>query len=375
MRKIFLIVLGLSMLAGLSACSIDVSQPATMNVPSPNIDATPAPGLVTDSTSSPSGSARSVTWATLHLAGRLVYIRLSSNNDIPELNIETLDLTTGEIRKVFTAPEDAWIYYSAVSPDGKELVISYVPSSASSASRNQVLYRLPMDGSAGPKRVITPPSESDQYIQAEWSPDGKYLYYVHNKYSTQPGGEVFPKYEIFRMRYPDGEPEKILDHAFWPRLSPDSSKLVYVSLDPVSGVNELLLANADGTNAQVVNTGSLQDTGIIDAPFFTPDGQSIIFSAPDPTQSYRPNWLDRLMGVQLAKAHGAPADWWTIPVTGGEPTRLTQIQAINLFARMSPDHQHLVSYSNNGLFVMELDGSNLTSITPDPSGSTVDWLP
>jgi Tol biopolymer transport system component len=177
------------------------------------------------------------------------------------------------------------------------------------------------------------------------------------------------------MKYPDGEPEKILDHAFWPRISPDSSKIVYVSLEPVSGVNELFLANADGTNAQVVNTGGLQETGIMDAPFFTPDGQSIIFSAPDPTRSYQPNWLDRLMGIQMAKAHGAPADWWIVQVTGGEPTRLTQIQASNLFARMSPDRQHLVSFSINGLFVMELDGSNLTSITPDPSGSTVDWLP
>ena len=126
---------------------------------------------------------------------------------------------------------------------------------------------------------------------------------------------------------------------------------------------------------KVVSTGSLQATGITDAPFFTPDGQSIIFSAPDPAQSYQPNWLDRFMGVQIAKAHGAPADWWMVPITGGEPKRLTQIQAVNLFARMSPDGQHMVSFSLNGLFVMELDGSNLTSITPDPSGSTVDWLP
>jgi len=374
MRKIFSILLGLCMFPGLTGCSIEVNQPTPAVAVSPNIVATLPPDAGAVSTSAPSGS-RPVTWANLNLTGRLVYIRLSSSDDIPELNIETLDLTTGDIRKVFTAPEDAWIYYSAVSPDGKELVISYTPPSAASASRNQMLYRLPMDGSAGPELVITPPGESDQYIQAEWSPDGKHLYYVHNNFSTLPADQVFPNYEIVRMAYPDGEPEKIIDHAFWPRISPDSSKMVYVSLDPVSGVNELFLANADGTNAQVVSTGSLQETGIIDAPFITPDGQSIIFSAPDPAQAYQPNWLDRLMGVQIAKAHGAPADWWIVPITGGEPARLTQIQAINLFARMSPDGRHLVSYSLNGLFVMGLDGSNLTSITPDPSGSTVDWLP
>jgi hypothetical protein len=81
------------------------------------------------------------------------------------------------------------------------------------------------------------------------------------------------------------------------------------------------------------------------------------------------------MGVQIAKAHSLPSDWWNVPITGGEPARLTQIQSANLFARMSPDNQHLVSYSMQGLFVMGLDGSTLTSIIPDPSGSTVDWLP
>ena len=160
-----------------------------------------------------------------------------------------------------------------------------------------------------------------------------------------------------------------------PRVSPDSSKLVYVSVDPVTGKNDLFVANTDGTNAQEIDLGSLQASSIKDAPFFTSDGQSVLFNAPGPTQSYQPNWLDRLMGVQIAKAHGLPSDWWSVPVSGGEPRRLTQIQSMYLFARMSPDKQHVVSYSMQGLFVMDLDGSNLTSIIPDPSGNTVDWLP
>jgi len=289
--------------------------------------------------------------------------------------METLDLATGEIRKIFTVPEDGWIYYAAVSPDGKQLIISYVASFQSNSTTNQALYILPMDGSAAPRLFITPATQYDQYLQVEWSPDGKYVYYVYNDYHAQPADQIYPSYKIFRVAYPDGQPEQIVENAFWPRVSPDGSRLVYVSLDPASGLSELFLANADGSNARVINLAGPHSTDIKDAPIFSPDGQSILFSAPSPGQSYQPNWFDKLMGVRIAKAHSIPSDWWSVPITGGEPKRLTAIQSTNLFASLSPDQKHLVSYSLEGLFVMELDGSNLTALIPDPGGSTVNWLP
>ena len=364
------------MMLGLIGCSIDVSQPTAETLPasSASVESTPALGL-DPATPSVAGSTRPVTWAGLNLTGRLVYSRLSSNNDTSALSLETLDLVSGAIRTIFTAPEDAWVYYSTVSPDGKQLIISYVPPFDSNPSRNQALYMLPMDGSHPPQLVSMPPTPYDQYLQVEWSPDGKYLYYVYNNYNAQPADQIYPSYKIFRMAYPDGQPEKIVDNAFWPRISLDSSRLVYVSLDPVSGMSELFLANADGSNAQAINITGSQKEGIKDAPIFSPDGQSIFFSAPSPSQSYQPNWFDKLTGVQIAKAHSVPSDWWLVPISGGEPARLTAIQSTNLFACLSPDQRHLVSYSMEGLFVMELDGSNLTALIPDPGGNTVNWIP
>ena len=376
MKRNLSAALYLLVIFSLCGCSLDVSQPTVESSP-PNtilVDATPALGL-NETASPPSGSSRPVTWAGLNLTGRLVYGRLSSSNDISALSMETLDLTTGEIRTIFTVPEDGWIYYAAVSPDGKQLIISYVASFQSNSTINQALYILPMDGSEPPRLFITPPTQYDQYVQVEWSPDGKYVYYVYNNYNAQPAGQIYPSYKIFRVAYPDGQPEQIVENAFWPRVSPDSSRLVYVSLDPASGLSELFLANADGSNARAINLASSQNSGIKDAPIFSPDGQSILFSAPSPGQSYQPNWFDKLMGVRIAKAHSVPSDWWSVPITSGEPTRLTQIQSTGLFASLSPDQKHLVSYSLEGLFVMELDGSNLTALIPDPGGSTVNWLP
>ena len=82
------------------------------------------------------------------------------------------------------------------------------------------------------------------------------------------------------------------------------------------------------------------------------------------------------VGIQVAKAHDVPSDWWSMPVTGGAPTRLTQIQTINLFARISPDKNHIASLSGEGIFVMNWDGSNLTQLAVDPGVSgTVSWIP
>ena len=228
-----------------------------------------------------------------------------------------------------------------------------------------------------PQPLFTPPTPDDRYTQAEWSPDGKYIYFVHyNNIEFRNTGQLDPGYDIQRMRFPDGQVEKIAANAFWPRLSTDSSKLVYIFVDPDSRKTELSVANADGSNPQRVALSDRPSQEILDAPIFSPDGKFILFSVPGPGQSYQPNWFEKLVGIQVAQAHNVPSDWWSVPVTGGVPTQLTNIQTINLFASISPDQQHIASLSGEGLFVMDLDGSNLTQVISDPEvHGTVSWIP
>ena len=82
-----------------------------------------------------------------------------------------------------------------------------------------------------------------------------------------------------------------------------------------------------------------------------------------------------LMGIQVVKAHEIPSDWWSVPVAGGAPTRLTQLQTIRLFVSISPDKKHIASLSGEGIFVMDQQGSNLTQLLLDPGVSgTVNWI-
>jgi Tol biopolymer transport system component len=351
----------------LCSCSVEVEQ----SIATPQAGDTP----VIVSTSAIPVTHVPVTWAHLNLTGKLVYLNSVMEGEELTSNIQMLDLATGEIATIFSV-SPAWIYYAAISPDTKTLVISYAPPRQTGSSSVRSLYILPMDGSAEPQPLFSPSTPADRYTQAEWSPDGKHIYYVHYNQDELSQSQYFEDYDISQMTYPGDEHEQIRDHAFWPRVSTDSSRLVYVSLDPETGTNELFVANADGSNPQRVTMSGALIPEIIDAPVFVPDGQSIIFSAPEPSQAHRPNFFERMMGIEIAKAHSVPSDWWSVPVTGGVPTRLTQLQTINLFASISPDEKHIASLSGEGILVMDLDGSNLTQLLVDTRvHGTVSWIP
>ena len=315
-----------------------------------------------------------VTWIDLNLSGKLIFTSSPTEENTITSKIQILDLTTGDIATLFSMPK-AWIFYTTVSPDGKWLAMSYSPPAQANTTSNRALYILPLDASSPPQPLVNPPTPDDHYTQVEWSPDGKYIYFVHYNHN-QSEGKVYETYQINRMTYPNGAPEVILDHALWPRESGDATKLAYVTLDPDSGRNELWLANSDGSNSQQVALTGASIPEIIDAPLFSPDGQAILFSAPSPDQAYQPNWFDKLLGIQVAEAHNDPSDWWSVPISGGTPTQLTNIEATDLYASLSPDKKYLASVEEGEIFVMGLDGSNVTPILSDPDiHGTVSWIP
>jgi Tol biopolymer transport system component len=378
----------------ISSCSSNTSQlpvatstlqvdPAADPGPDPEPDPVPEPEAI-HPTLIPTNSAKiPVTWANLNLTGKLVYnIGAVDENDNYIIQIQVLDLVTGDVTVLYKTPLNAWIYYVSVSPDGKQLVMSYSPPLQENPNVVQALYVMPMDGSSPPQLLFTPPTREDQYTQAEWSPDGKYIYFTHvNHRLPEDPNRVDALYTIFRMEYPargGGQPELIAEGAYWPRLSPDSSRLVYVSADPISGEHQLKIADPDGGNAQDVVLSGPYIPDHKHAPVFSPDGQSILFSGEVAGESYQPNWFEKLVGIRVAKANGdIPSDWWSVPVSGGDITQLTNIRAFGLYGSFSPDNQHIVSYSRDEIFVMKPDGSELTPLISGLNRfyGTVDWIP
>ena len=311
-----------------------------------------------------------VTWADLNLTGKLVYTALDIT--VPSVSILSLDLTTGELGTIIQFPVGGWSDAAAVSPDHKTLILAYSPPRDSLQGGQESLYSLPIDGAGSPQLLFMAPSSDDQYSQPEWSPDGKYIYLAHINYQSM------ETYEIMRMAYPGGKPEKLVDSAYWPRVSPDGTRLLYVSLAAGPGINQLFLAKVDGSEAHQVPVNGLPVPQIIDVPMLSPDNRSIIFSSPDALSNSIPSWVDKLFGVRVALADGSLAsDWWSVPVSGGTATQLTHLQSLALYGVYSPDKKYIASYSAGGVLVMKPDGTQLTMIVNNVGGiaGTVNWLP
>lgn len=384
MIKTHLLGWSMILMLAISACSgetnqVPVSTSTLPSDPEPNLEPDPVPDPGGEyPTIIPTNSAKlPVTWASLNLSGKLVYSlgALDKNDYIAQ--IQVLDLRTGDVTVLYKAIPDAGIYYVSVSRDSRQIVMSYSPPPQSDPHIVQALYMMPVDISKPPELLFMPPTREDQYTQAEWSPDGKYIYYTHVNYIVTDPNRLYPSYTIFRLKDPGGQPELIAEEAYWPRLSSDSSRLVYVSADPATGAHQLKIADPDGRNAQDVVLSGPHMPYYKDAPFFSPDGKSIIFSGDVSGQSYQPNWFEEFAGILSVKAEGEALDWWSVPVKGGDITRLTNLQTAYLYGSLSPDKKHIVSYGGEELFIMKPDGSEVTELF---SGThrfygTVNWIP
>jgi Tol biopolymer transport system component len=352
--RAWLLVLALA----LSGCSVNIGQ-------------SQAPAAPGGANGTPALSTRKlpVTWDALNLTGKLVYT--AGDPATGTVGIQSLDLETGDVVPIFRTAPAAWLDAAAVSPDHTTLILSYAPPDFQFGYLGS-LYRMPLDGSEPPELLVIPPTRDDAYSQPEWSPDGKYIYLAHINYNTM------TTYEIMRMAYPDGKPERLVANAYWPRPSQDGARLVYVALDPAGGPNHLFLANADGTDGQQVLVDDLPAPFVIDVPMISPDNRLIIFSSPVGVGASAPHWLDKLLGVTPAFADGSlPSDWWSVPVSGGSATQLTQIASLALYGVFSPDRAYIASFSTDGIFVMKADGSEVTTLVGDVGqiSGTVDWIP
>ena len=113
----------------LSSCAIEVEQPS-VTTPVPTFESVPVTVPSTEGASEENIVTTTqipVTWADLNLTGRLVYINGVSVDNVFRLQVQILDLVTGEIATIFDAPKYSWIYYLSVSPDNTQLLMSYNP--------------------------------------------------------------------------------------------------------------------------------------------------------------------------------------------------------------------------------------------------------
>ena len=353
----------------LAACSIAIPVPSQSPQNAPEVNPT-LPGGEPGQLNRNNGTTAATPppWSGLGLSGRLILILQDSNG----YAIVSLDLITGNITQIFQADQGALLSSALVSPDGKQILLTYAPpATLQSQITYTSLYLMPVDGSAPPQPLFGAPSDTDAYFAPTWAPDGKSIYTSHYHKGSDPSGsgDIFTIDQVML----DGQAHSVIQDAQWPRISPDGKHLSYVTEFSTNGQNDLYQATIDGQNiSPAIKPGTFL---AIDDHFYTPNGQSIIFSAVNPqTSSAPPSLLDRLFGITVASAHNIPSDWYEVPAAGGAITRLTNLGNMGMYATVSPDHNWMAFISATGIYVMKLDGTNLTQLVTLYANGTVDWI-
>jgi Tol biopolymer transport system component len=368
----------------LAACSIDVSDielptntpvataHASEATPTAQAQVTLAPAVPATAlpATRPATSPTALPWASLHLAGRLTFIQ--SPGDLAQL-----DLLSGQTSILFHTPHNGWLAAAVVSPDGRHVVMAYAPppKDASQQFDYTDLYILPADGSGTPQALLQRADPQEAFAFPQWSADGHFIYYAHEIPDTTGRLRyIHFTYTVERVAYPFGRPQKLLDDAIWPRLSPDGKKLAYVSFNQQTGENNLYVADVDGTHAQLaVPAGTFY---AVDAPLFARDSRVLIFSAVGGPASSQLGWNQRISTLRPSvMQHNIPSDWWRVDLATGKIKSLTRIGDTGLYGDFSLDGQHIAFVAATGLYLMNPDGSNLIRLLNYGPEGTVSWTP
>lgn len=234
------------------------------------------------------------------------YLLVNSGNRLYRLAVE------GEGNKPELIPIDPTLRLNndhAPSPDGKQIAFS----ATSATSKGSQVYLCDADGS----NVRLMAKEVPSYFHG-WSPDGKYLAYVHQHPAVN-GGPA--NYDIFRVPAAGGvEPEQLDSNTGYddgPDYSPDG-KWIYFNSNR-SGKWDVwrIPANGAGPNDEKAERITNEETEDW-FPHPSPDGKQLVFFAfPKGTENHN----ERMEGVQLRM----------MPMPGQKLGKNTKIEVLATF--------------------------------------------
>lgn len=324
-----------------------------------------------------------------------------SNNDA---GIYTINLQTGEKKRLTKPPAPAVDHTPRFSPDGKHLAfIRYFNS-----FRREICV-IPATG--GEPRQIT--ADDVRIYGLAWMPDSRSLLFTSFRRVNQlnlwkvslnaadepqiistggknlqdvaisPDGKTVAFVEetadenIWEIE-PNAKPQIIIrspraDHS--PQISPDGAKMAFAS--DRTGNYEIWIADTNGKNQRQLTA----ETGSAGSPRFSPDGKFIAYDSQIASGSgiytVSVNGGDPRLLIVDGKNNSLPAwsadgNWifflsdrtgsnqiWKIPATGGEAVQITRQGAFEMFA--APNGKEII-YSKGagktGLWSVETDGSD-----------------
>jgi len=218
-----------------------------------------------------------------------------------------------------------------------------------------------------------------------WSPDGTRIVF-----DSERVGSV--GFDLWILPATGGTAERLtseLSNEYGASWSPDGKTIAYYW----SRDGKIHLTPADGGAGTVFTPGNRGEQD----PAWSPDGKQIAFASTGPVvvgsverdiwvrevssglerrltthpaSDEHPTWSPDAATVAFVSERGGRAQLWTVPTSGGQPVRLSELDALQ--PAWSPDGDRIAFVSDGDLYVISLRGGAAVRVT---SGAELDYAP
>ncbi|MGE0539072.1 MAG: TolB family protein [Dehalococcoidia bacterium] len=288
------------------------------------------------------------------------------------------DMTTDKEFVLKRAEASAFYTYPRWSPDGKRIAYGLDVTYTGLPNQNwgSDIAVINTDGSGDEQIVFRRPASGVQVQGIAWSPDSAALYISLMETNIKDGRFLGQTLNLERLDLATGERQILVPDAAYPSVSPDGSRIAYVTFATGNDPGGLWVARADGSDRRLIVPASGRFV-VVTHPRFSPDGSTIAFSAATFTSSgdRRPAGptLSSALNAKPIAAHGLPQDIWLVPVAGGEPTRLTNMLEDEPTVAWSPDGNQLAIIATGGLYDINVAGGEPHKLGPGGTLAQIDW--
>ena len=284
-----------------------------------------------------------------------------SRSSVPFLGSDMTRLTTtGKSKGAAISPDGRYVAHITEGPDGTSLMMRQVAV-------------------ANDMRIAGPTKSS--FVWVTFAPDGDFVYYLATDMDK---GET----ELFRVPVLGGPIVKVSRDIAPPTFSPDGTRIAFMKTI-AGGETRLIVANADGTNEEILVTRREPDylNMFWYAPAWSIDGKSIAIPVNQGDENGRyetllavdvetkverrltdarwqqvgqPRWLSDGIIVTASDTSTGPSQLWHISLSDGSASRITR--DLNNYQNLSltSDAKTLAVIQNNVVSNIWTVGENMT---------------